>query len=145
MTRTQLERALSALSISSARLTLILAAALKLVDAGLFRESLRDWSMIPEWAALPIALSVPFVELAVGVSLVLRMHVPAMTWLLVAGLVVFTVAFLAHVWQDGATTCSCFGRLPKRLAWFDQPVFVVARNLGIALLAAPGFRRSCIT
>jgi Methylamine utilisation protein MauE len=107
-------------------LTLVAAGVLKLVEGPGWSKQAADMG-VPR----PVALTVPFVEIAIGVPLAAQLLKP---WPAVAALVLlaaFTVVIVRRVLDGSRPPCSCFGSRSKR----PLGVYHIARNLGLLAVA----------
>ena len=108
---------------------------LAFIAAGLFK--LRDGPAWPKMAAdmgvsRPIAVVVPWVELAVGVLSVVAVLLPWSAYVAIALLVVFTVVIVRRLLDGSRPPCACFGSRSSR----PLGAVHVARNVGLLALAA---------
>lgn len=107
---------------------------LSFVAAGLFK--LADGPAWPQQAAdmgvaRPIAVVVPYVEIAIGGLLIVPIVRPWPAVAAVALLVVFTTLILVRIADGSRPPCACFGSRSKR----PLGAFHVVRNLGLLVLA----------
>ena len=105
------------------------------IAAGVFK--LRDGPAWPKMAAdmgasPPIAVVVPWVELAVGVLSVVAVLLPWSAYVAIALLVVFTVVIVRRLLDGSRPPCACFGSRSSR----PLGAVHVARNVGLLALAA---------
>ena len=108
---------------------------LAFIAAGVFK--LRDGPAWPKMAAdmgasRPIAVVVPWVELAVGVLSVVAVLLPWSAYVAIALLVVFTVVIVRRLLDGSRPPCACFGSRSSR----PLGAVHVARNVGLLALAA---------
>ena len=105
---------------------LIWAGVFKLVDGPAWPKAAADMGV-----ARPIALVVPFVELAIGITLIIPVLRP---WPAVAAIVLllaFTVVILRRILDGSRPPCACFGSRSNR----PLGSIHVLRNLGLIALA----------
>ena len=108
----------------------VVAGLIKLRYPSDFRRELSDYGLLPGWLVLPLAGTVPALEVVGGLlTLVPSTHSFGVA-LLLALLALFTVVVVIAVMR-GLTSihCACFGRFSRRLSWA-----IPLRN---ALLASP--------
>jgi uncharacterized membrane protein YphA (DoxX/SURF4 family) len=82
--------------------------------------------------ARPVAVAVPWIELAVGTAVAARLFMPWSAVVAIALLVAFTVLVVARLRAGDHPPCACFG------AWSTRPLswWHVARNVAMIGLAA---------
>ena len=107
---------------------------LAFIAAGLFK--LRDGPAWPKMAAdmgvsRPVAVVVPWVELAVGVLSVVAVLLPWSAYAAIALLGVFTVVIVRRLLDGSRPPCACFGSRSSR----PLGAVHVARNAGLLALA----------
>lgn len=106
--------------------TLIAAGVLKLVEGPGWSKQAADMGV-----SRPVALVVPFVEVAIGALVALQLFKPWPAIAAVALLVVFTGVIVRRVLDGSRPPCSCFGSRSKR----PLGGYHVARNLGLLAIA----------
>ena len=79
--------------------------------------SIDAYRMLPQWAVLALARSLPWIELAIGILLVAGL---ALRYVSIAGAAILSVFFcvmaLAHA-QGLGIDCGCFGPGDKLSGW----------------------------
>ena len=82
-----------------------------------FAMSIDAYRMLPQWAVLALARSLPWVELAIGILLVAGL---ALRYVSIAGAAILTVFFCAMALassQGLGIDCGCFGPGDKLSGW----------------------------
>ena len=105
---------------------LIWAGVFKLMDGPAWPKAAADMGV-----ARPIALVVPFVELAIGITLIIPVLRP---WPAIAAIVLllaFTVVILRRILDGSRPPCACFGSRSNR----PLGAIHVLRNVGLIALA----------
>ena len=105
---------------------LIWAGVFKLLDGPAWPKAAADMGV-----ARPIALVVPFVELAIGITLIIPVLRP---WPAIAAIVLllaFTVVILRRILDGSRPPCACFGSRSNR----PLGAIHVLRNVGLIALA----------
>jgi len=100
-----------------------------------FAMSIDAYRMLPEWAVLSIARSLPWIELAIGILLVTGV---AMRYVSIAGAAILTVFFsvmaVAHARGLGID-CGCFGVGEALSGWtLLRDGTLVAAAIALAIL-----------
>src|SRR5437870_4671970 len=88
----------------------LLAAVSKLADRQGSRHAVGDFG-VPNWLRTPIALLLPFVELAVGVLLLSGAFTRLGVFAALALLILFTTAIAISLARGKTPDCHCFGQL----------------------------------
>jgi uncharacterized membrane protein YphA (DoxX/SURF4 family) len=88
----------------------IYAAYMKLKDPWmLFAMSIDSYHILPEWAVLTVARTLPWLELAIGLALIAGLLLRYASILSAGILCVFFVAMLSAYMRGLAIDCGCFG------------------------------------
>jgi len=90
-------------------LVLLTAALAKIGDTGALATQVHNYRLVPVWSENLLALSVPWIELLAGLSLVLGIRPRAGAWVAAAAMVVFTVAVGVAMARGLDFSCGCFG------------------------------------
>lgn len=114
-----------------------------LIGAGLTKlephaaeRSVRAYDILPEWGVVAMAHGLPFLEIALGVLLVLGLGTRLLGAVSALLMLVF-VAGIASVWYRGINIdCGCFGTGGTVDASQTEYPLEIARDLGLALLGA---------
>lgn len=102
----------------------IFSGVMKLKDPIFFADVVRNYRLIGDPIAPAMALFVPWVEVFAGIAVMLDRFVKGGSFLLVASLIVFTLA-IGISWARGLDiTCGCFGQNEE----LNYPV-KIAQNL----------------
>jgi uncharacterized membrane protein YphA (DoxX/SURF4 family) len=119
-------------------LTFLAAAWPKLVDPPGFRQTLFHYALLPEGALVPLALTLPWVELVAALALLLpRLRRSAALVLLVL-LLAFSGALALNLARGRVVDCGCFGAAqgPRTEAEKRRDMtWDLARDLVLAVLA----------
>jgi uncharacterized membrane protein YphA (DoxX/SURF4 family) len=112
---------------------IFLAAALgKIADLGAFAMQLHNYRMVPLWSEHLIAMILPWIELLAGLGLVFGVRPRSGAVVVLALMLVFTVA-VGSAWARGLDfQCGCFGKASA--ATIGARKFL--ENVGFTLLAA---------
>jgi uncharacterized membrane protein YphA (DoxX/SURF4 family) len=117
---------------------LFLAAALaKIVDPASLAKEVHNFHLVPFWSEHLVAITLPWVELVAGLSLVLGIRARAGAWLAGALLVGFTVGVALAMARGLNFECGCFGTAGgTRVGWAK-----LGENLAMIVLAVPASLR----
>lgn len=99
-----------------------------------FALEIEAFGLLPRRATMPVAVTLPRLELALGVALLLGLFVPYVAAATALLLGVFTLAVVISLVRRRSHGCGCFGGRARRIGW---PV--VARNVvlvGVAVSLA---------
>jgi uncharacterized membrane protein YphA (DoxX/SURF4 family) len=116
-----------------------LAAALgKIGDPAWFALQVHNFHAAPGWAENAIAIVLPWIELLAGLALVLDLRARAGAAIVLALMVVFTVA-VAAAWARGLDfRCGCFGKLDASTIGLRK----LAENVALTAVAALATRHA---
>jgi len=121
----------------------------KILDPHAFAIDVATYQILPLWAVNPVALVLPWVELAAGLMLLLGLRVRAGALLVAGMMAVFLAALSIALAQGLQMSCGCFASqgaaedpiswktLVRDLSWLALAGYVVvfdARPLGIERL-----------
>lgn len=108
--------------------------AMKLVDMPLFAEAVRQYGILPESVGRLYALSLPWVEVAVGTLLLVGLWLRWVAPVVIAITVSFIAATVFNLYWLHVTfnSCGCLGRVDWPLDWSHLVVQV-------AMLAMAGY------
>lgn len=119
----------------------LVAALAKVGDPAAFAEQVHNYRMAPVWSEHLLAVTLPWVELVAGLSLVLGVRGRAGAVVTVALMALFTVA-VAQAWLRGLDfECGCFGTADASRIGARKLAENVALT-AVAALAAVPFRPS---
>lgn len=116
-------------------LTFVASGGVKLLRPRQFVGVVRDFKVVPDAAARPVAYLLPYLETCVGLCLLLNLYRAVFLAVAVVLLAAFTLAVAVNL-ARGRTfiSCGCFGSHGKReLSWM-----LVARNLLLVVVAMIG-------
>jgi uncharacterized membrane protein YphA (DoxX/SURF4 family) len=118
--------------------TFVVAATLKLITPiENFEAAIRAYRLVPDALAMPIAFTLPWVELFAGAFCLLGLYTRLSSWVMLALLVGF-IAALAWVKLQGldVQTCGCFGRWD----FVKTPTGLLVRDSVLLVLTLPLLR-----
>ena len=111
----------------------------KIVDPPSFAHMIYNYRILPAGLINITALTMPWLEILVGLALVLGIWVKPARWIVAAMLIVFIVAIAFNLMRDNAIDCGCFdvsaaGKTHEerlRDMWL-----VILRDIGMLLMVA---------
>ena len=112
-------------------ITFVAAALAKVGDPGAFSAQIHNFRLAPIWSENLLAVTLPWIELVVGLALILGMRSRAAGWLVSALMVLFTVAVGQAALRGLDIQCGCFGTGDAT----EVGVKKLAENIGLTLLA----------
>jgi uncharacterized membrane protein YphA (DoxX/SURF4 family) len=112
---------------------LIVAGAFKAHDGiGITGESIAGYRLLPSVAVMPLAIVLPYFEIAIGVYLSIGLFTRTVAFIVAAQMAIFTAAVASVVVRHIHISCGCFGAADTAIAsWYD-----VARDAGLTALCA---------
>lgn len=115
-------------------LTFIASGGLKLFRPGEFVGVVRDFRVVPDALAKPFAYLLPYLELCVGVFLLLDVYRDVFLAVAVVLLAAFTLAIVINLFRGQVSiSCGCFGSRKTELTWR-----LVVRNLLLVVVTLIG-------
>jgi hypothetical protein len=129
-----------------AMLAIFVSGTTKLLDLSAFAEALQGWDLVPATVRVVAVVTVPLVEMALGLAWVIGLRNRSL--LLSAGglLLAFTLVYGLHVVFSTPPACGCFGKLIAHKTMLDHGPIVLARNgIMIAVIAAAVVQRQATT
>ncbi len=119
-------------------LVFVAAALPKLADPPGFAKAIWAYALFPAWSLAPLALVLPWLELACGVALCLGLWVRAAALWLGALLLAFCLALGLNLARRHPVDCGCFGNAaPKTEAQrLVDMRWALLRDAGLLLLVA---------
>ena len=111
----------------------------KIVDPPSFAHMIYNYRVLPAGLINISALTMPWLEILVGLCLVLGIWVKPARWLVAAMLVVFIIAIAFNLMRDNAIDCGCFdvsaaGKTHEER--LHDMRMVILRDLGMLLMVA---------
>jgi len=88
----------------------LFAGILKAIDPGAFAQDLRRFYILPEELLSITAAYVPYLEIIVGVALILRIFYGSALLLSGGLLITFGIFLASAIWRGLDITCGCFGK-----------------------------------
>jgi hypothetical protein len=108
---------------------------MKLMRPKEFVGIVRDFRVVPDVLTKPIAYALPYIELGVGLCLLLNVYRDAWLTLALLLLAAFTFAITINLVRGRVSiSCGCFGSRKQELTWL-----LVARNLLLVGVAMSGW------
>lgn len=118
----------------------IVAGATKVGHADLFAAQIAGFRLLAPAVIAPIAIALPFLEILLGIYLIIGLFTRAAAWIAVALLAIFDLAIASAVVRGMSVSCGCFGPNDATVTTWSEvardAVFVVLA--AIVALRAPG-------
>ena len=111
-------------------LVFLAAGALKIGHADVFASQIAGFQLLPHPFIAPLALLLPFLELMIGVYLVLGLFTRFAAWFAALEMALFAGAIASAVVRGISTSCGCFG--PSDHSTTSWPE--VGRDVGFTLM-----------
>lgn len=111
-------------------LVFLAAGGLKIGHAEFFASEIAGFQLLPHPLIAPLALLLPFLELMIGVYLILGLFTRFAAWFAAAEMAVFSAAIASAVMRGISTSCGCFGPNDKATTSWPE----VGRDLGLTLV-----------
>ena len=119
---------------------IFVAAALpKITDPPSFAHMIYNYRILPAGLINISALVMPWVELVIGLCLILGVWVRPARWLVTAMLVVFMIAISINLVRGNAIDCGCFDTSAANLTYEERirdMWMVLLRDAGMLLMCA---------
>ncbi|HEY1428276.1 MAG TPA: MauE/DoxX family redox-associated membrane protein [Candidatus Tumulicola sp.] len=112
--------------------TLVFAGAVKIPHPEQLAAAIAGFRLLPAAVTAPLAVVLPYLEVLLGVYLVIGLFTRIVAWIVSVQFVVYAGAIASAVLRGIPAACGCFG--PNDGAKADWPH--VAMDFGFALLAA---------
>lgn len=106
------------------------AGALKAGDPAAFSAAIANYQILPAWAVNPTAIILPWVEIFIGITLIIGFWIEGGSLLAAALFAVFTCALAFNLARGLDISCGCFSSSPKKINWL-----YFYRDLGLFLLS----------
>lgn len=110
----------------------IAAGGLKIGHFAEFAGQIAGFQLLPHPLVAPLALLLPFVEVLLGIYLVIGLFARFAAGLAAVQLVIFSAAIASAVVRGISASCGCFGPSDTSVTSWPE----VARDLALALVAA---------
>jgi uncharacterized membrane protein YphA (DoxX/SURF4 family) len=110
----------------------VVAGASKVGHADLFAAEIAGFRLLPAAVIAPIAIALPFLEMLLGVYLILGLFTRTAAWIAVALFAVFDLAIASAVVRGMTISCGCFGPSDATVTSWAE----VARDAVLVVLAA---------
>lgn len=111
----------------------------KIVDPPSFAHMIYNYRILPAGLINISALVMPWVELVVGLCLILGVWVKPARWIVAAMLIVFMIAISINLVRGNAIDCGCFDTSAANLTWEERirdMWMVLIRDAGMLLMIA---------
>jgi len=108
------------------------AGGLKVGHADVFASEIAGFRLLPQVLIGPLALLLPFIELMIGVYLVIGLFTRFAAWVAAIEMAAFAGAIASAVARGITTSCGCFGPNDHTVTSWPE----AGRDLGFALAAA---------
>ncbi|MCD6560692.1 MAG: DoxX family membrane protein [Deltaproteobacteria bacterium] len=114
----------------------------KFLDPHTFAELISNYKLLPAFAVNPVAIILPWVEIAAGVMLVTGIRIGGSLVILDLLLMIFALALIINLQRGLVISCGCFTLDPEgeRIAWTTLARDLVLLVLGLSI----AFRELCI-
>lgn len=87
----------------------------KIIDPFLFSKQIHNYELLPIWAENPLAIVLPWMELAAGVMLIFGLWVRQAALLVISMMVVFITASIWAMSKGLDISCGCFLNLGEKV------------------------------
>ena len=115
---------------------MLVAGALKVTDPETAAQAVRAYELLPASLAAPVGWGLPFLEIAIGLLLIVGFGVRAAAAAAGVFMVVF-IAAVASAWARGlAIDCGCFGGGGQVAPGQTKYLQEILRDVGLLVLAA---------
>lgn len=117
----------------------VVAAWPKIVDPPSFAHMIYNYRILPAGLINISALVMPWVELVIGLCLILGVWVRPARWIVAAMLVVFMIAISINLARGNAIDCGCFDTSAANLTYEERirdMWMVLLRDAGMLLMVA---------
>jgi uncharacterized membrane protein YphA (DoxX/SURF4 family) len=120
----------------------LLAAAGKLLDPVKFMGSIDAYALLPPWAVIGAALTMPGIELALGLALLSNVKVRSAALLANLLMLAFIAAIGSAMWRGLELDCGCFDLLPigpSQVGWgtIGRDVLMMIPTIWLAFWEQP--------
>ena len=112
-------------------LVFLAAGGLKVGHAEVFASEIAGFQLLPHPLIAPLALLLPFLELMIGVYLILGLFTRFAAWFAALEMAVFAAAIASAVIRGISTSCGCFGPSDHATTSWTE----VGRDAGFTLMA----------
>jgi uncharacterized membrane protein YphA (DoxX/SURF4 family) len=114
---------------------MLVAGALKVTDPETAAQAVRAYELLPESLVQPVGWGLPFLEIAIGLLLIVGFGVRASAVAAGAFLIVF-IAAVSSAWARGLSIdCGCFGGGGQVAPGQTKYLQEILRDLGLLVLA----------
>ena len=117
----------------------VVAAWPKIVDPPSFAHMIYNYRILPAGLINISALTMPWVEIVVGLCLILGLWVKPARWIVAAMLVVFIIAISINLMRGNAIDCGCFDTSAANKTYEERirdMWIVIIRDIGMLLMIA---------
>src|SRR5471032_3706513 len=110
----------------------VVAGGLKIGHADQFAAQIAAFGIVPQPVVAPMALLLPFLEVLLGLYLIVWLYTRLVAGIAVVQLLIFAGAIASAVLQGHSLSCGCFGPGDTSVTSWPE----VGRDLALALVAA---------
>jgi uncharacterized membrane protein YphA (DoxX/SURF4 family) len=110
----------------------VVAGGLKIGHADQFAAQIAAFRLVPQAVIAPMALLLPFLEVLLGIYLIVGLYTRLVAGIAIVQLLLFSAAIASAVLQGHSLSCGCFG--PNDTSVTSWPE--VGRDMALALVAA---------
>ena len=114
----------------------VFAAMSKIGDVGTFSQQIHNFKMVPIWSENLFAMTLPWVEMFAGLSLLLGIRPRSGGMIVTALMAVFVAAVVVALFLGLDIDCGCFGTAQAT----EVGLAKLSENLGMLILAFIGTR-----
>jgi uncharacterized membrane protein YphA (DoxX/SURF4 family) len=112
-------------------LMFVIAGSLKIGHFDLFASQIAGFELLPQPLIAPLALLLPFVEVGLGLYLIVGLLTRVAAWVAAVQLAIFSAAIGSAVVRDLHASCGCFGPSDQTTTSWGE----VARDAALVLVA----------
>lgn len=103
---------------------------LKASDPAGFAAAIANYQILPAWAVNPAAIVLPWVEIAIGITLLIGFWIEGGSLMAAVLFAVFTAALGYNLLRGLDISCGCFSSSPQKINWL-----YFYRDLALTLLS----------
>ncbi|MFY9399662.1 MAG: MauE/DoxX family redox-associated membrane protein [Desulfomonilia bacterium] len=119
----------------------IYAGVLKVLDPAGFSEDILNYRLLPGWMVNPVAVVLPWVEIAAGLSLLSGVLLQGGALVITGLLAVFASALAISLARGLDISCGCFGASEQSITWWYLLRDLALLSMGAAVLLLPDWAR----
>lgn len=96
----------------------VFAAMYKINYTAEFATTIASYQIVPYWAVNAMAIFMPWTEIICGALLILGIRVRSVCTIIIALLIMFTVAIFINLLRDAPISCGCFHTVEDPISWW---------------------------